>query len=218
MPTHESGPCRDDRERPPSPRRVPDDGPSWRDVGQGYRARTTRDGASGYHPPPPALHDAAGDREGSMAQRRADDRPATRRRAYTIRDQIALRRLDSFVVSPDGALVVLQIARAARRQNRLDTALWVVNADGTRLRRLASSGGLSSPAFSPDGRSIYALSGPSTKKRQVVRLGLDGGRTTSVTQSPVDVESFVLSRDGAFVAFSAQVYPGGPDTLASTAE
>ncbi|MFL5722091.1 MAG: prolyl oligopeptidase family serine peptidase [Chloroflexota bacterium] len=153
-----------------------------------------------------------------MAQRRADDRPATRRRAYTIRDQIALRRLDSFVVSPDGALVVLQIARAARRQNRLDTALWVVNADGTRLRRLPSSGGLSSPAFSPDGRSIYALSGPSTKKRQVVRLGLDGGRTTSVTQSPVDVESFVLSRDGASLAFSAQVYPGGPDTLASTAE
>ena len=39
-----------------------------------------------------------------------------------------------------------------------------------------------------------------------------------VTRSPVDIESFVLSRDGASLAFSAQVFPGGPDTLGSTAE
>jgi len=153
-----------------------------------------------------------------MAQRRADRSSATARRTYTIREQVALRRLDSFVVSPDGEIVVLQISRATQRQNRLDTALWAVNADGTGLRRLRSSGRLSSPVFSPDGRSIYALSGASSKKRQVVRLGLDGTGPTSVTQSPVDVESFVLSRVGGWVAFSAQVYPSGPDTLARTAE
>jgi dipeptidyl aminopeptidase/acylaminoacyl peptidase len=152
-----------------------------------------------------------------MPQRRAGDRSETGRHGYTIRDQVALRRLDSFVVSPDGALIVVQISRATPGRNRLDTSLWVVNADGTGSRRLPSSGRLSSPAFSADGQTIYALSA-STKKRQVVRLGLDGGRPTSVTQSPVDVESFVVSADGTMIAFSAQVYPGGPDTLTATAE
>ena len=48
--------------------------------------------------------------------------------AYTIRDQVGLRRLEGFVVSPDGGRLVLQIATAARGKNRLDTHLWSVDA------------------------------------------------------------------------------------------
>lgn len=156
-----------------------------------------------------------------MAERRSGGRSAAGRprRAYTIRDQVSLRRLEDFVVSPDGSRVILQIAAAVPGKNRIDTHLWWVNADGTGLRRLTRSGGRDAgPAFAPDGRSVYFLAGPRGRDRQVVRLPIDGGTPVPVTRSPVDVESFVLSGDGTHLAFSAQVFPGDPDTLASTAD
>src|SRR6476660_9408371 len=155
-----------------------------------------------------------------MATRRAGERSTTGRpqRAYTIRDQVALRRLHDFVVSPDGSRLVLEIESAVPGRNRLDTHLWSIDADGTGLRRLTRSRGReSNPAFAPDGRSVYFLAGSHTGDRRVVRLAFTGGKPIPVTRSPVDIESFVLSRDGASLAFSAQVFPGGPDTLGSTA-
>ena len=41
------------------------------------------------------------------------------RRAYTIRDQVALRRLEGFVVSPDGSRVILQIGERGSREEPL---------------------------------------------------------------------------------------------------
>ena len=157
-----------------------------------------------------------------MAKRRADGRSTTGRprRAYTIRDQVALRRLQDFVVSPDGSRLILQIESAVPGKNRLDTHLWSVGADGTGLRRLTRSGGReSNPAFAPDGRSVYFLAGSHTGDRRVVRLAFEGGKPIPVTRSPVDIESFVLSRDGAHHWRSRhRSFPGGPDTLGSTAE
>ncbi len=156
-----------------------------------------------------------------MAERRAVGRSAARRprRAYRIHDQVALRRLQELAVSPDGGSVVLGIARAAARGDRLDSHLWLVDADGPGVRRLTRSGGRnSSPAFAPDGRSIFHLAGPRSGPRQVVQLSLGGDSPVPVTRSPIDVESFVLSRDGSHLAFSAMVFPGGPDTLAATAD
>jgi dipeptidyl aminopeptidase/acylaminoacyl peptidase len=153
-------------------------------------------------------------------------RPAGRRtnaggsgRPYTIHDQVALRRLEGFAVSPDGRRLVLQVASAARGKNRLDTHLWSVDAGGTGLRRLTTTGGRNTqPAFAPDGESVYFLAGPRGGERQVMRLPLDGGKPVPVTTSPIDIDSFRLSRDGTRLAFSAMVFPGGPDTLAATAE
>jgi len=139
-------------------------------------------------------------------------------RPYTIRDQVALRRLGNFAVSPDGSRVVLAIAVAVPGKRRLDTHLWLVNADGTGLKRLTKTPGSHSAAvFAPDGRSLLFLSGRPSAKRQIVRLSLDGGEAVPLTSSPIDIDSFVLSRDGKRVAFSASVYPGGPQTLEATA-
>ena len=157
--------------------------------------------------------------EEPMADRRPKEQSGRRRRRpYTIRDQVGLRRLEGFVVSPDGRRLVLQIAAAARGKNRLDTNLWSVDADGTGLRRLTRSGGRNTgPLFAPDGRSVYYLAGPRSGERQVMRQALDDGTAVQVTASPIDVESFRLSRDGTRLAFSAMVFPGDPDTLTDTA-
>ena len=131
---------------------------------------------------------------GWMAARRAGERSTTSRpqRAYTIRDQVALRRLHDFVVSPDGSRLILEIERAVPGRNRLDTHLWSIRADGTGLRRLTRSRGReSNPAFAPDGRSVYFLAGSHTGDRRVMRLAFEGGKPIPVTRSPVDIESFV---------------------------
>ena len=153
---------------------------------------------------------------------RAGQAPAKRskmRRPYTIRDQVALRRLAGFAVSPDGDLVALRMASASRGRNRLDAHLWLVNADGTGTRRLTGAGRrASSPVFAPDGQSLYYLGARGSGDRQVMRLPLDGSQPQPVTAAPADIDSFVLSRDGSRLAFSAMVFPGsGPDTLAATA-
>ncbi len=155
-----------------------------------------------------------------MAKRQANGQVASGRprRPYTIHDQVALRRLEGFVVSPDGSRLIMQIADAAPGKNRLDTRLWSINADGTGLRRLTRSGRRNTnPAFAPDGRTVYFLADRRFAKRQVMRVSLDGGESVPVTTSPIDIESFQLSRDGTHLAFSAMVFPGGPETLASTA-
>jgi dipeptidyl aminopeptidase/acylaminoacyl peptidase len=156
-----------------------------------------------------------------MAERPAGKRTGTGRslRPYTIHDQVALRRLEGFAVSPDGRRLILQVATAARGKNRLDTQLWSVEADGTGLRRLTTSGSRNTqPAFAPDGRTVCYLAGPRTGERQVMRRALDGGKPVAVTNSPIDIDSLRLSRDGTQVAFSAMVFPGEADTLAATAQ
>ncbi len=143
------------------------------------------------------------------------------RRPYTIRDQVALRRLGDVAVSPDGSFSVLVISRLVPGKNRLDAHLWTIRADGTGLRRLTRSGGGrdANPVVSPDGRGVFYLAGARSANRQVMRIGLDGRDPTAVTRSPIDIESFVLSRDGTKIAFSAAVFPGAAtDTLATTAE
>jgi len=124
-------------------------------------------------------------------------------------------------VSPDAGRIVMRIESRLAGKNELDCDLWIVNTDGTGLRRLTRpSGGAYGPVFSPDGRALFYISGHASAPRQIVRLPLDGGEPEPVTGSPIDVETFRLSRDGRRVAFSAAVYPdpagGRTDTLAAT--
>ncbi len=142
------------------------------------------------------------------------------RRPYAIRDQVALRRVGDIAVSPDGGVVVMVIESAVRGRNRLEKQLWLVRADGTGLRRLTRSGGNdANPVFAPDGRTLFFLSGRRKQARQVMRLELDGRDPIAVTSSPIDIETFVLSRDGRWLAFSAPVFPGsGQASLAVTAD
>ncbi len=139
------------------------------------------------------------------------------RRGYTIRDQVALRRLSGYAVSADGSGIALRITSARPGSNRLDSTIWLMDGDGAGLRKLKGSGREGNPVFGPDG-SLFYLTGPRGKERQVVRLAPGADAPEAVTASPIDIDTFVLSRDGSSVAFSAMVFPGtGPDTLAVTA-
>ena len=139
-------------------------------------------------------------------------------RPYTVNDQVNLRRLLAFALSADGTKVVLTVRATDYEANKGKVDLWAMRADGTELRQLTSHPAADSDAvFAPDGKSIYFLSGRNDIT-QVFNLSLEGGEPLPVTKSPVDVNAFNVSNDGARLVFSAEVFPdcADVDTLTCT--
>lgn len=115
-------------------------------------------------------------------------------------------------ISPDGSAVVYVLTTADREADQNRTALWLVPATGGAPRRLTHGTTDSSPAWSPDGRSIAflrAADGPP----QLWLLPLAGGEPEKLTTLPAGAGTPVWSPDGSRIAFSAAV-----DTLAGADE
>jgi dipeptidyl aminopeptidase/acylaminoacyl peptidase len=128
-------------------------------------------------------------------------------RPYSIHDQVALRRLLAFKVSPDGSKIVYQLRATDLEANRGLMDLWLINADGSNSRRLTDVPEADTdPQWAPDGKSIFFLSGRGGST-QVWRLSLEGGDPVAITRAPVDVDAFVVSRDGMTVVFAAETFP-----------
>ncbi|MBM4778316.1 MAG: S9 family peptidase [Archangiaceae bacterium] len=126
--------------------------------------------------------------------------------AYTVQDQVALRRLLAFKVSPDGSRIAYTLRTTDLEANKGLIDLWLINADGSNPRQLTSDPGPDSdPTFSPDGKSIFFLSARGGSS-QVWKLSLEGGEPTQVTKSPIDIDSYTMSRDGSMIAFAAETF------------
>jgi len=129
-------------------------------------------------------------------------------RPFEVRDLIAFDRLSDARVSPDGRSIVFTVSSLDLDANRRRSDLWLVQADGSGLRRLTSDPASdTSAAWSPDGGTVYFLSTRGGSS-QVWRLPLDGGEALQVTAVPLDVGSFVLSPDGTRLALAMEVFPG----------
>jgi len=134
---------------------------------------------------------------------------------FTARDLVAMDRVSSPTVSPDGRSVVFTLSSLDLDANRRRTDLWIVEVVGGEPRRLTSHPASDvSPVWSPDSRAVFFLSSRSGSM-QVWRQPVGGGEATPVTSLPLDVGSLVLSRDGARLAVSLDVFPGC-DTLDCT--
>ncbi len=139
-------------------------------------------------------------------------------RPYTVQDQVNLRRLVGFAVSPDGSTVVLAVRATDYEANKGKIDLWRVRKDGSELRQLTSHAAPDTdPVFARDGKSVYFLSARGDTS-QVFNLPLEGGEPTQVTKAAVDVTAFIVSPDGKLIAFAAAVFPDckEADTLACT--
>ena len=126
--------------------------------------------------------------------------------AYTVQDQVSLRRLLAFEVSPDGSRIAYTLRTTDLEANKGLIDLWLINADGSNPRQLTSDPAPDSdPIFSPDGKSIFFLSARGGSS-QVWKLSLEGGEPVQVTRSPIDVDAYTMSRDGSMIAFAAETF------------
>ena len=127
---------------------------------------------------------------------------------FDVRDLVAFDRLSEPRVSPDGRWVVFTVSSLDMAANKRRSDLWLVGTDGTGLRQLTRDAAAdTSGAWSADGSTVYFLSTRSGSS-QVWQLPLSGGEAQPLTALPLDVDNFVLSRDGRRLALSMQVFPG----------
>lgn len=141
---------------------------------------------------------------GTLALGQADTHP------FTVQDLVAVERLGSPQISPDGRWVVLTATKADLDANRFRSDLLLIGSDGTGLRRLTTHPeDDSSPRWLPDGREVVFLSSR-TGISQVWRIRIDGGEALAMTNLPIDASNLLVSPSGTHVAFSAEVFPDTP--------
>ena len=131
-------------------------------------------------------------------------------RGLAAEDLVALDRVSSPLLSPDGRSVVFSLREADVTANKASTGLWLQALDGKTPARRLTTGNSSAMAaqFAPDGRWLYFLS-PRSGSMQVWRLPMTGGEAGQVTDYPLDVGSYRISPDGQSLAFSMEVVEGG---------
>jgi dipeptidyl aminopeptidase/acylaminoacyl peptidase len=128
----------------------------------------------------------------------------------TVERYLDYETVASPAVSPDGRQVVYTRRSIDRMKDTWESALWVVDADGSRNRFLVKG---SSPVWSPDGTRLAYLApgepgGPQIYVRWMDgRAGSGGTQVTRVSQPPANLR---WSPDGTRIGFSLFV-PDAPE-------
>ena len=138
-------------------------------------------------------------------------------RPFTAADLVGLDRASDPHVSPDGRTVAFVLRATDLEKNRGVQRIQLLDLGrpGAEPRDLdVGQGGGASPRWSPDGRSLYFLSGRSGSD-QVWRVSTSGGRPVQVTRLPLDVGAFRVGQDRLIV--STAVFPGAEDPAATKA-
>jgi dipeptidyl aminopeptidase/acylaminoacyl peptidase len=140
-------------------------------------------------------------------------------RGFDVRDMVALERVSSPMLSPDGSVVVFAQRRMDKEATKASTGLWMRNLltrDMAPPKPLTPEGwNVNSPAFSPDGKTVYFLSGKSGTQ-QLYAMPSSGGTPKQLTAFALDIGSYKLSPDGKQLAFSADTFADCKADLACT--
>ncbi|WP_147653943.1 alpha/beta hydrolase family protein [Vulcaniibacterium gelatinicum] len=136
--------------------------------------------------------------------------PQAAPRGLQPRDLATLDRYSSPTLSPDGRLLVFARRVVDFDANKASTSLWIEDLfarDAAPPVRLTPEGwNVNSPAFSPDGATVYFLSAKNGSQ-QLYAIPARGGQPRQLTDLPLDVGSYRLSPDGKRVALSLEVFP-----------
>jgi dipeptidyl aminopeptidase/acylaminoacyl peptidase len=129
------------------------------------------------------------------------------KRAITVEDMWAMKRIGSLALSPDGKWIAFSLTEYSMEQNRGRTDIFLVSTRTGELRQLTTYSGYDGhPVWMPDGERIAFVS-TRDGSPQIYLLDLRGGEARKLTDLPTGVQSFVVSPDGKYFLVQTEVYP-----------
>jgi dipeptidyl aminopeptidase/acylaminoacyl peptidase len=109
-------------------------------------------------------------------------------------------RVSNAQISPDGAHIVYTRQQANKIEDRWDSSLWIMNADGSQHRFLTKG---SDPRWSSDGKRILYITDGEPRGPQIFIRWIDAdGPATQITHATDKVADARWSPDGKSIAFS----------------
>jgi dipeptidyl aminopeptidase/acylaminoacyl peptidase len=128
---------------------------------------------------------------------------AQQKRAMTVDDLWAMKRVGSVTVSPNGEQVAFSVTQYSMEANSGQTDIYLMNIDGSNVKPILNSAkSESSPVFSPDGKKLsYTFSG------QIWQCNLDGSDKEQLTDLYTGASGIRWSNDGSKILFVSSVYP-----------
>ena len=136
----------------------------------------------------------------------ADDHGDDRR--LSVEKLWQMDRVGSPVISPASGHVVVPVTSWDVESDEAETRLWLLSTDGGVQRALTAAGqSASSPAFSPDGKTLAFVSTRGDDEAgQVYLLSMDGpGEAVRLTEVPTGVSS--LKWVGEHIYFISSIWP-----------
>ena len=134
----------------------------------------------------------------------AQDRPTR----LQLADYLDWEDVQSPELSPDGARILFVRRWIDKTNDKWESSIWMMNADGTQPRFLVNGNGVQ---WSPDGKRIaYVARGEPTGQQVFVRYMDAEGAVTQVSRITESPSSLRWSPDGRTIAFSMSV-PGKRD-------
>ena len=150
----------------------------------------------------------------SLAQDKKEDKSQERSDRLTPIDVFNLQYAVDPQISPDGKRIVYVRQFSDVMNDKHESNLWTISADGSENRALTNGNySDSSPRWSPDGTRIAYISDRDGKPQIYVRW-MDNGQTAELTNLENGPSELVWSPDGKLISFSMLV-PSEPAKIAN---